>query len=276
MYSDILYYGHNSLAKPESITALMEAVGQEDGDETVRLHADAIAYFERKRVEIVNPAFASRPRAMELKLPPLPAPVVASPEFDDLPPDFDDVDLDEAVPTRPASARAMAKESVKKVVLRGTYRPLPPSTRSKVVLRGTYTPPPPPPVMKVVLRGTYRPPPPPPVMKVVLRGTYRPPPPPPVMKVVLRGTYRPPPPPVNKVRLRGFYSPPPPPPVKKVRLRGTYTTKGLGQDGVARAPGRDRRQAVSALYLGPFVIRPGAPVGLYRPTTLTDCNCSSQ
>ena len=70
-------------------------------------------------------------------------------------------------------------------------------------------------------------------------------PPRPVMKVVLRGTYRPPPPPVNKVRLRGFYSPPPPPPVKKVRLRGTYSTKGLGQDGVARDPGRDRRQAVT-------------------------------
>ena len=56
MYSDILYFGHNSLAKPDSITALMVAVDQEDGDEAVRLHADAIADFERKRVEIVNPA----------------------------------------------------------------------------------------------------------------------------------------------------------------------------------------------------------------------------
>ena len=57
LYSDILYYGHNSIAKPESITALMVAVDQEDGDEAVRLHAEAIADFERKRVEIVNPAF---------------------------------------------------------------------------------------------------------------------------------------------------------------------------------------------------------------------------
>ena len=56
MYSDILYFGHNSIAKPESITALMVAVDQEDGDEAVRLHAEAIADFERKRVEIVNPA----------------------------------------------------------------------------------------------------------------------------------------------------------------------------------------------------------------------------
>ena len=69
MYSDILWFGHNSLAKPDNITALMVAVDQEDGAEAVRPHADALADFERKRVEIVNPALVSRPRAMELKLP---------------------------------------------------------------------------------------------------------------------------------------------------------------------------------------------------------------
>ena len=47
LYSDILYYGHNSIARPESITALMVAVDQEDGDEVVRLHTDWLADFER-------------------------------------------------------------------------------------------------------------------------------------------------------------------------------------------------------------------------------------
>jgi hypothetical protein len=78
MYSDILHFGHNSIAKPATITALMVAVDQEDGDEAVRLHADAIADFERKRVEIVNPALLKRPRAMELMLPP----PIASPALD--------------------------------------------------------------------------------------------------------------------------------------------------------------------------------------------------
>jgi hypothetical protein len=58
MYSDILYFGHNSMAQPESITALMVAVEQEEGDEAVRLHAEALAAFERKRVEIVNPRWS--------------------------------------------------------------------------------------------------------------------------------------------------------------------------------------------------------------------------
>ncbi len=152
LYSDILYFGHNSIARPESITALMAAVDQEDGDEVVRLHAGAIADFERKRVQIVNPALVSRPRAMELKLPP-----IASPALDDLPPDFDDVDLDEAVPTSPVSARPTAKEAVKGVRLRGTYTPPSPPPVNRVRLRGTYTPPSPPPVNRVRLRGTYTP-----------------------------------------------------------------------------------------------------------------------
>ena len=39
----------------------MVAVDQEEGDEAVRLHAEAIADFERKRVEIVNPALVNSP-----------------------------------------------------------------------------------------------------------------------------------------------------------------------------------------------------------------------
>ena len=56
----------------------MVAVDRKEGDEAVRLHAEAIANFERQRVKIVNPALVSRPRAMELKLPP-----IASPAPDD-------------------------------------------------------------------------------------------------------------------------------------------------------------------------------------------------
>ena len=41
----------------------MVAVDQEEGDEVVRLHAEAIADFERKRVEIVNPALVQCDRA---------------------------------------------------------------------------------------------------------------------------------------------------------------------------------------------------------------------
>jgi hypothetical protein len=88
---------------------------------------------------------------MELKLPP-----IASPALDDLPPDFDEVDLIAAVPTRPAAARPMAKESVKKVVLRGSYGPPPPPPqKKKVVLRGSYSSPPPPPQKKVVLGALH-------------------------------------------------------------------------------------------------------------------------
>jgi hypothetical protein len=158
MYSDILYYGHNSVAKPDSITALMVAVDQKDGDETVRLHADAIADFERKRVKIVNPALVRRPRAMELKLPPPASPALD--EFDDLPPDFDDVDLIEAVPTRPVSARPTIassaenshgpqvrqglaqEESRTSIALRTVPTPRPP-TEKKVVPRAMRSPPPP-------------------------------------------------------------------------------------------------------------------------------------
>jgi hypothetical protein len=225
MYSDILHFGHNSIAKPATITALMVAVDQEDGDEAVRLHADAIADFERKRVEIVNPALLKRPRAMELMLPP----PIASPaldEFDDLPPDFDDADLDEAVPPRPVSvvpssagSRASqvrpgrAHESRTSIVLRAN--PPPPTPGTRVVLRGALPSPPPPPTrMKLVLRGAMPTPPPPPTRKkVVLRGALPSPPPPPTrMNLVLRGPLpSPPQPPTEKrVVFRAMRSPPPP------------------------------------------------------------------
>ena len=50
----------------------------------------------------------------------------------DLPPDFDDSDLDDAVAIRPLSARPMAKDSMKKVSLRGMYSPPP----AKILTKG--------------------------------------------------------------------------------------------------------------------------------------------
>jgi hypothetical protein len=255
MYSDILYYRHNSLARPASITALMQAVDQEDGDEAVRLHAEGIADFERKRVEIVNPALVRRPRAMELKLPPPASPQLD--EFDDLPPEFDDVDLIAAVPTRPVSARptiapsaanshapqvrpGLAQESRTSIVLRTVPTP-PPPTEKKGVLPAMPSPPPPATASNVVLRAAHRPlpsptgkkvifrtslSPPPPGTKAVLRGPLPSPPPPPTeKKVIFRASRRPPPPSTgSNVVLRAMPSPPPPPTRKKVVLRGTMPT----------------------------------------------------
>jgi hypothetical protein len=164
MYSDILFFGHNSVAKPENITAMMVAVDQEDGSELVRLHAEALAGFEKKRIEIVNPALVNPPRAMESKLP-----LVAFPRFDDLPPDFDDIDLDEVEPTRPESARpnialssaksgprelgqGPMKKPRKRVVLRIRRKPAPPPTAKKVSLRATPSLTPPPDAKRVRLR----------------------------------------------------------------------------------------------------------------------------
>ena len=234
MYSDILYYGHNSLAKPESITALMVAVDQEDGDEAVRLHADAIADFERTRVQVVNPALVRRPRAMELKLPPLPSPELDG--FDDLPPDFDDVDLIAAVPTRPVSARptiassaanshapqvrqGRAQESRTSIALRTVPTP-PPPTEKKGVLRTVPTPPPPT-EKKGVLPAMPSPPPPATASNVMLRAAHRPLPSPTGKKVIFRTSLSPPPP-GTKAVLRGpLPSPPPPPTEKKVIFRAS-------------------------------------------------------
>lgn len=100
LYRDILFFGHNSIVKPENISALMIAVWNEDGREAVRLHAEALADFERKRIEIVNPALTSRPRALPLK-----APARISPVLADTDSQLADHDLIEAV----APARAFAR-----------------------------------------------------------------------------------------------------------------------------------------------------------------------
>jgi hypothetical protein len=251
MYSDILYFGHNSIAKPESITALVVALHYRKGDKVVRLHAEAIADFERKRTEIVNPALVSAPRAMELNLPPIKSPPIASPEVHDVV-DFEDIDaddLDQAFPNKPVSARptiasASAKsqasqveqESVteprKTIVLRAPRSPPPPPTAGRKVISRARRSPPPTTRTKIILPAMPSPPPPPTRKKLILRGTYSPSLPPPGKKVSLLGTYSAPPPsdlaghsqPAaavdrKKVRLRAMPSPPPPT-RKRVVLRG--------------------------------------------------------
>ena len=190
MYSDILYFGHNSIAKPENITAILVAVDQEDGSELVRLHAEELAEFEKKRVEIVNPALVNPPRAMELK-----PPLVALPRFDDLPPDFDDIGLDEVVPPRPRSARPNIPLSSAKSGPRELRQGLMKEPRKKVVLRKRRKPPSPPtekrrsscgpgatrhprrPRREVILRARRSPSPPPTGRGVVLRARRKPEPP---------------------------------------------------------------------------------------------------
>jgi hypothetical protein len=115
MYSDILYYGSNSIAKPENITAMMVAVKQKRGRKLVLLHAEAIADFERKRVRILNPALVSRPRAMELNLPAIAppqitplaiaVPKITSPELAHFE-EIDHDDLNQAFPSKPVPTRA--------------------------------------------------------------------------------------------------------------------------------------------------------------------------
>jgi len=103
LYRDILFFGHNSVADPESITTLLVAVENGDGEEAVRFHAEAIADFERKRVEIVNPALASRPWAMTLK-----DPRCDTPELEDLKDDLEDLSLIELTPPMKALAAPAA------------------------------------------------------------------------------------------------------------------------------------------------------------------------
>jgi hypothetical protein len=103
LYRDILFFGHNSVADPESITTLLTAVENGHGEEAVRFHAEAIADFERKRVEIVNPALASRPWAMTLN-----DPRCDTPELDDLGDDLEDLSLIEPTPPKKALAAPAA------------------------------------------------------------------------------------------------------------------------------------------------------------------------
>jgi hypothetical protein len=68
-YSDVLHFGQASMAKPENITELLAAVNDENGEALLRLYREGLEDFERKRVTILNPALASRPRAMQLEGP---------------------------------------------------------------------------------------------------------------------------------------------------------------------------------------------------------------
>ena len=165
------------MAQPESITALMVAVGQEEGDEAVRLHAEALAAFERKRVEIVNPALVSRPRAMELRLPFVTPPDLD--DFDDLPPDLGELGLDEEVPARPGSAKPkIAPASAKSGagVLRqgltkgsGKQVPSPPPETKRIVLPVRRNPPRPPTEPKrIILRVLRKPSPPRPAIRRII------------------------------------------------------------------------------------------------------------
>ena len=215
MYSDILYYGSNSIAKPESITALMVAVKQRRGGKVVRLHADAIADFERKRVKILNPALVSRPRAMELNLPPIALPARDDLKNDPAFVDFADLDLDEAVSTTPVSARppvavghGLATKVGRKTIFMARRSP-PPPTRTKTILMRTRTSPPPPIEKKVIVMRARTSPPPAPTMKRL--RLHVPPSPPPA-------------PPVKKLRLRRMYSPPPTTRRKFIVMRARTST----------------------------------------------------
>jgi hypothetical protein len=212
MYSDILYFGHNSIAKPESITALMVAVDQEEGDEAVRLHAEAIAAFERKRVQIVNPPLVNRPRAMELKLPQIASlPHIPSSELDNLASDRDDLDLiavasKKPVPATPIIAptsansgprelrQGLMKEPRKTVALQARCSPPPPATWKKVVLRARRKPEPSPATWKsVVLRARRKLLPAATRKRVVLRTRCNQSPPATLKSVVLQARRSPPP-----------------------------------------------------------------------------------
>jgi hypothetical protein len=68
-YSDVLHFGQASVAKPEIITKMLQAVNTKDGEALVRLYQEAHDDFQRKRVTVLNPALSSRPRAMPLEGP---------------------------------------------------------------------------------------------------------------------------------------------------------------------------------------------------------------
>jgi hypothetical protein len=236
MYSDILYFGHNSIAPPASITALLVAVDQREGVEAVRLHAEALAAFERKRVEIVNPALVSRPRAMELRLP-----FVAPPDlddFDNLPPDFDQLGLDEVVPARPGSAKtnlapAAAKSGAR--VLR-PYR-LPALKEERPARSGTFQ-------MRVFSsQGLTKA-----SGKKVSRIRRKPPPPRQTKRIVLPVRRNPPPPPTEPKRiiLRVPRKPSPRPPATRriiLRVWDDPRVRAAAQ-GIRDRPYRSRRKGI--------------------------------
>jgi hypothetical protein len=133
----------------------------------LRLRRRAAKDFDRRRIDVVGGTVRAPPLLMSPKVaidrtaaehdqpdvqsvaprePDVGGVKIVNPaldEFDDLPPDFDDVDLDEAVPVRPVSAGPKAKESVKKVRLRGFYSPPPPPPVKKLTFPVRRSPPPP-------------------------------------------------------------------------------------------------------------------------------------
>jgi hypothetical protein len=67
-YRDILFFGPNSLTKPENRSALLRAVRSGEGSETIRLLDDAARDFDRQRTTVVGVTINSRPRAMSIKV----------------------------------------------------------------------------------------------------------------------------------------------------------------------------------------------------------------
>jgi hypothetical protein len=93
----------------------MVALHYKKGDEVIRLHVEAIADFERKRVQVLNPALVSSPRAMELNLPPIASSPIAGAEIPSLEPvdlvDLGEENLDQAFPAKPVPVRPIIAPS---------------------------------------------------------------------------------------------------------------------------------------------------------------------
>ena len=178
-YRDLAFFGPNSLTKPKVRAALNAALARGDAATNLHLRQKAAKDFDRRRIGVVggtvrSPALlmapkvvidgavaerdgpevqsaplVNRPRTMEVELPHSAPPELD--EFDDLPADFEHVDLDEAAPIRPVAAGPKAQASKKKVRRWTRPSPPPPPTRKKVRLRGFYTPTPPPLQKKLTL-----------------------------------------------------------------------------------------------------------------------------
>ena len=251
MYSDILYFGHNSIARPESITEMMVALHYKRGDEVVRLHAKAIADFERKRVQVVNPALVRSPRAMELNLPPIPPPSIAVPitrshqpvDLIDLG-DIDHDDLDQAFPGKPVPTQPTVVSSVLKAPRAKQESP---ATLGKaIVLRGGRAP-----AMELK----------PPLVAVpgldqledfvakqpiaVGRGLATKPR---TKVLVMRGTSSPPPPEKKVLLMRVRSNPPPKTRTKVIVMRGRPSPPRPRTDRAQpdRGPSRTRRRKTSS------------------------------
>jgi hypothetical protein len=199
-YRDLVFFGPNSLTKPKVRAALNAALARGDAATNLRLRQKAVTDFDRRRITVVGGTVRSPPLLMSPKVaidravgqrdrPEVQsAPLVNRPgttevalkhtappeldEFDDLPVDFEDVDLDEAVPVRPAPARPMAKEFATKVRMRGLYSKPPPPAQKKLTFQVRRSPPP---KKKIILWARPSPPLPPEKEVIVSAGiTTRP------------------------------------------------------------------------------------------------------